>query len=715
MLPQFLHTGDYLREEYSRALEEGPSVPSRHMRLMLIGPAGVGKTSLLYNLMRKELGEANSTKLAETHELRTETVMLQSGENEIGWYKVDDLDEKQIEEIAKLLHLTIEQATPDTSSKSSSDDSAEPLPESSKKESESHSVVNPVDETEQQVPESSIKGMEVEVSPIHKVVDQKVIDIHAKTVDEVLSKALGSSLDSKKSDMFLHVWDCGGQPVYMNALPAFVSAATIYLLVFDANKTLNSKVEVAWHKDGKKYVTATLSISYSDLLKQWMSAIDSYAPRNNKVFQKIPEPHVIIVGTHKETAVLSEEAIVEEFRCKSYLKILKKIVFVENTDQNSQDFSDLKTSIQKVLNNFVVPTPAKWALFRKVLSKFAGDNPVVPFDVAVTIGEQCKIPAETMPRVLEFYHELGVFLFYPKMEYVIANPGFLVKKLGCLLSHEKYLKENVPPCRADSVALLCEHGILLDDFCKAVCGEDHYKMVVDILTKFFLATEVKAADVRTNLQEYSHIVNDKSCVYFVPALYSQVQSENPEQQQYPLSTGTLCVRIPELNYLPPGFFPQLVVALTKNEDFEIILSNLNVSYNTVVFDYKNHFSVTVSAKSNSYIEVTLNREEVRNESEPFFVDACHELFSAIFHSTEVLPLKEMFSHSYIVQAMLLCQRKQCNVFPITDSQSIETKIYKPCRNCRNKISSEARLWLDLPKVSTLTAMKVCLICLTLCT
>ena len=648
---------------------------------MLIGPAGVGKTSLLYNLMGKELGEANSTKLAETHELRTETVMLQSGKNERGdWYEVDD--DKKIEEIGKLLHRTIEQATLDSSSKSS----AKP---SSKKESEYHSVEN---ETAQvQVSQHS-----------QKVVNQKVIDIHAKTVQEVLSKALDSSLDSKKSDTFLHVWDCGGQPVYMNALPAFVSAATIYLLVFDASKELNSKVEVAWHKDGKKYVTATLSISYSDLLNQWMSAIDSYAPKDSEVFQKVPEPYVIIVGTHKSSAVLSEEAIVEEFSGKSYQKLLKEIVFVENTDRSSQDFSDLKASIQK-LNNFVVPTPAKWALFRKVLSKYAEvtGNPVVPFDVAVTIGEQCKIPAETMRRVLEFYHELGVFLFYPKMEYVIANPGFLVKKLGCLLSHEKYLKENLPLCRADSVALLCKHGILLDDFCKAVCGEDHYKMVVDILTKFFLATEVKAADVRTNLQEYSHIVNDKSCVYFVPALYSQVQSENPKQQQYQLSTGSLCVRIPVLNYLPPGLFPQFVVALSRKKYFQINLSNLNISYNTVVFHYKKDFSVTVSAKSNSYIEVTLNREEVRNDSQPFFVDACHDMFSAIFSSTDVLPLKEMFSHGYKVQAMLLCQCKQCNgFFPITDPQNTTLEGTVSCRKCNYKISSEARLWLDLPEVST---------------
>ena len=679
-----------------KALEEGPSVPSRHARLMLIGPAGVGKTSLLYNLMDKELGEANSTKLAETHELRTETVMLQSGENErIDWCEVDD--EKQIEEIAKLLHLTIEQATPDTSSKSSSDDSAEPLPESSKKVSESHNVVNPENETEQQVPsltESSRKEMVVQVSQhSHKVVNR----IHAETVQKVLSNAFTLQSNSKESDMFLHVWDCGGQPVYMNALPAFVSAATIYFLVFDASKALNSKVKVAWREDGKKYITATLSISYSDLLKQWMSAIDSYAPRDVKVFQKVPEPHVVIVGTHKNSAVLSKEAIVEEFRGKSYQKLLKEIVFVENMDRSSKDFSDLKRSIQKF--NFVVPTPARWVLFRKDLSKYAAEgNPVVPYSDAVTIGKQCKIDEEKMPSVLEFYHELGVFLFYPKMKYVIANPGFLVKKLGCLLSHEKHLKEKLPHCSADSVTLLCTHGILLDDLCKAVCDEDHYKMVINILAKFFLATEVKAADVITNLQKYSHIV--KSCVYFVPALFSQVQSENPEQQLYQLSTGSLCVRIPELNYLPPGLFPQLVVALTRNQDFQINLSKLNVSYNTVVFHYKKDFSVTVSAKSNSYIEVTLNRKQryVRNNSQPFFVDACHDVFSAIVSSTDVLPLKEMFSHSYKFQAMLLCQ--QCDGFYlINNPQNKILEGTESCNECEDNISSESRLWLDLPEVS----------------
>ena len=47
-------------------------VNSSYVRVMFIGPGGVGKTSLLHRLMKKHLPPANSTQLAKTMTVKVE-------------------------------------------------------------------------------------------------------------------------------------------------------------------------------------------------------------------------------------------------------------------------------------------------------------------------------------------------------------------------------------------------------------------------------------------------------------------------------------------------------------------------------------------------------------------------------------------------------------------------------------------------------------------
>ena len=44
--------------------------------------------------------------------------------------------------------------------------------------------------------------------------------------------------------MLLHLWDCGGQPVFLDVLPAFLSSRTMFVLVFNASKGLTAPFKV---------------------------------------------------------------------------------------------------------------------------------------------------------------------------------------------------------------------------------------------------------------------------------------------------------------------------------------------------------------------------------------------------------------------------------------------------------------------------------------
>ena len=73
-------------------------------------------------------------------------------------------------------------------------------------------------------------------------------------VDEHKEKVLQASkqsqskadqeVSSAKADqeVLLHLWDCGGQLVFLDVLPAFLSSRTMFLLMFDASKGLDAPV-----------------------------------------------------------------------------------------------------------------------------------------------------------------------------------------------------------------------------------------------------------------------------------------------------------------------------------------------------------------------------------------------------------------------------------------------------------------------------------------
>jgi len=71
------------------------------------------------------------------------------------------------------------------------------------------------------------------VSPTHVEYTSRIKE---SVVREVVTQALESakpSLESPatpQSEVLMHVWDCGGQPVFLDVLPAFLTSRTTFLL-----------------------------------------------------------------------------------------------------------------------------------------------------------------------------------------------------------------------------------------------------------------------------------------------------------------------------------------------------------------------------------------------------------------------------------------------------------------------------------------------------
>ena len=73
-------------------------------------------------------------------------------------------------------------------------------------------------------------------------------------------------------EVYLRVWDCGGQPVFLGLLPAFLTARTLFLLVFNAVHDLQRPCLHLSHQEGRA-TEEVAEVSTLELMIQWMATI----------------------------------------------------------------------------------------------------------------------------------------------------------------------------------------------------------------------------------------------------------------------------------------------------------------------------------------------------------------------------------------------------------------------------------------------------------
>eukprot|EP00731_Ephydatia_muelleri_P027159 Em0019g32a len=157
---------------------------------MFIGEAGAGKSTLLGALMNQPLAtEAQSTFMADAKEVKCQWIATKDGAN---W--CDVTEENEIEELAVLAKKVMK--------------------------------IDP-------------EGKSYQLSNNSFAQDAE------KVLSEIITKAqaLIDTPSAHQNDQYINLWDCGGQRVFLDVLPAFLTSRTMFFLVFDASKDLQDKVD----------------------------------------------------------------------------------------------------------------------------------------------------------------------------------------------------------------------------------------------------------------------------------------------------------------------------------------------------------------------------------------------------------------------------------------------------------------------------------------
>ena len=608
-------------DDYNKALNQG-QVKVAYGRVMILGPGGVGKSSLQSGLMNIQLPEeANSTQVADIGNFQpgmggasreASHFLAKSGDATEGyWTPVTDDDE--IDELVGLVNLVYS--------------------------------VNSEQSTSTRVFKKAIGAIAALFSKSNANVTGSIdVSIAREIIDKVIKKAkLYPDIKAPESDVFLYVWDCGGQQVFLCILSAFLTPKSMFVLMFDARNHLHDRCISLSHHQGN--VTEHVeNVTTAELLLQWMSCI--HATLTEKSSTTIPPyPRILPIGTHGDDPEVkkNKEAILDrlydEYKDKScsYL-IPHKGFIIDNTTAGKGDEAD--PGYKKILKNVheftskniaKEDTPVTWVLFRKVMKMMP--KPYFSIEEVREIAEACRIPADSVPSVLKYYHDLAVFFNYSNIpsikDIVIADPQWLVRQIAKLLPLKGFEKAGPPHLWK----IFREKGILIEalytEVLKSPEGDEKAttitpQAIVDLLEHFLILSPVNKSTVET--------IEGKQ--YFVPSILPSVTEDHTPATpaKSVKKAASLHVIFPNVNYLPPGYFIRLVTALSLEQDLFYLAFGHGIYRNKVSFvvgESGSQIDILTLSEHKDSVQIDLTRNTARKSGDPIFSSVCQKVLTTI--------------------------------------------------------------------------------------
>ena len=594
---------------------------------MFLGPAAVGKTSLRHGLMNQHLPrKANSTILAETRPVKYTWVMT-GNPSDHQWAEVTE-DDEVAEEVQVVMNVT------------------------------------PV---EFLLTDSTISGSEPIVSQANSTAQLTEVAEHKKKVLDQATAAMQSH-SMINQEVLLHLWDCGGQPVFLDVLPAFLSSRTLFLLVFNASIGLEAPFRVFSFDDGQRNDQGMSVITTLSLFHKWMAMIHArFGVANDKAsFEGTQQqrglpcyPRILLIGTHadqiasgashalkkkgfrkKRIVTKMLQVFRESIKGKQYGDMVLDTVVLDNTTAGTSKADSGFKKIQEIVYSFVhdkltIETPVSWIHFRKVLQLHIKKlKKVISLDEVYSIAAECHVPHNEVPSALQFYHELGVFLFYPEVEglksVVFLEPQWLVDQFGKLFTSWKGKTEF-----SDMWNTLTHYGILVEplyeDVLGNVCEHDLTPSALIVMLEHFL---LAAPIVTTGLHPRSGEVKE----YFIPHMLHHLSqpsltttSKSGKRKAFSLRPSKYYDAKKQVKnatpfhltflsgYVPPGYYVRLATSLASKKGV-MVLFHPGIYRDQITMDIDvDRLTITEHIDT---VELQYSRQATANEP---FRESCRRL------------------------------------------------------------------------------------------
>ena len=723
-----------------QVIQAGLTINIRHAKIMLCGASKAGKTSFSRLLRSKGNVEGSyiSTPLGETKQILSRKVDVTGTE----WVDLDiDL---QIEKLTKKMiselqnsDLTDADKQPDDTATDNkmtqSNESSENLePDSNVAISNSDAVLG-----------NTTNNAKTQIS------DQASIEeeMGTKYIDLILGDPPTLDSDVKTWDYFT-LLDTGGQPEFINMLPAINPSTDINFVVLNMSKgkeCLDSHVIAQCNREGYSYPKHDLKYTNMELLECLLSSIKIAAitKKENLCLQDIIKivkedehfkPLVCFIGTHADEIKEKCDEVVSHINKKiSDLEVIRnkddKIVIWCDGNGNyirpvdNTIFTDIqkqtKLSVQNIHQNTIKTVqcirnelseilmkkseyeiPFSWFILELELHKFCEKNK----KVCVSLDDIKKISDRIMPadkkmeiltikKIMKFYHMFGTLLFFDKVDgmnnFVITDPQWLFTNLT-----------KIVMCKFDENHAFYDAKHINKLKRKGICS-------TELLKKLDLNLQHIEMESFLNLLEH-HLkviapVDYFHNEYFIPSVLPPCGIEHTVNEEI-FGKGVVfnktdgqSIKIHPLligftfGTIPRGLFGFLVVQLIQDNPRLYTLENENNPVNNIYFCYADLIILQIEPwwyvtliDKISYLELQVR---VRGNHPSYHLKVQRSVTNALKKLCEKFDLQFSESRYGFLCESSFCSKSKHHMSLLSASEPIPTKMedFTICSRCRQSM------------------------------
>ena len=654
------------------------TVDLRYLKIFLVGPPGVGKTTTLDRLL-KTLTNLRSVKRIPRSTLLVNCIQVFAFVSNDGakWISSSDLNREAVLLFRYLCGLELTDAP--------------------------HEQRDQMKLTTQKLPQPVIKPLEpkkLKTTPTMKAAKSIESKVHVEKDEGIAHKAtvqherIGTFVDRLQKlikcidepelvnllgSTLLSINDIGGQPGFLEMLPALSTGPAMYLVFLNLSEELDKPYKILFSRDDKIIAPYDAIHTVESTISQILSSITSVhciSPESSLIdtnkavqfgekyrsFQKI-RPIAALIGTHKdkvkepvEQNLLSISERVEK-ATRNYSNIIVNPspdrVFFAIDNFNGTEESDIGTVRHFMNMNFhthfekaSLPIRPKWLWLSLILRR---EYKIVSKANCLAVAQLLGMDRHEVDFALWYLHYFtGTLMYYPTLpdkwfkEYIICSPQVVFESISQLIIASLQTLHSkgfvIEKHRADFI----RRGQFSLDSIEKYCSCDEVAKKLSQNELIPARQLVKLLDHVNLLSSIVHKEEDGTVqtTYFMPAILecakadeliapTQPDGNNPK----PLFISFSC------GYVPTGAFCGLITRLASDGPNEIFglkweLVEKGVRRNCVSFYINFDNTVTLISHDRCY-EIRV----MRKDPDISFHDLCAHVLSVVLYF-----LKKMYKN-----------------------------------------------------------------------
>ena len=322
----------------------------------------------------------------------------------------------------------------------------------------SASINNPTGEKTKQDEQSDDVTEVVRLSDTEK----SEIDDAFKNLTTILQSDSPEDLKQLLEDLtMINMADVGGQPAFLDMLPALTIGPALYLLFFRLDQELKEHYPVSFVqlKDEKK-VEVVLKSSYctEEVIYQCLASIACFSSHTQAdakaAVKSTASSRALLFGTYKDKirdkAKISQiqETLKDTFTATELFKkglLLRPpkskdlMAFTVDNMEGTEDseMADIRKKVEGIIKEYfpAIPIPVSWLMFRVIMNLL--NKPVLSLTQCEEIAKRLSMPTSVEEAIWFFHHNIGSLMHYPDIrsikDTVICHPQVIFDSISKLI------------------------------------------------------------------------------------------------------------------------------------------------------------------------------------------------------------------------------------------------------------------------------------------